>query len=113
MLAPLVEQIIQRALSGTPEELLKWADESELHYQTTIGLRVHLLEAQVPENVVDRLIGWTLEDGQFHPLRLEHLYASIGSLRQLPLSAESQRRYWQGLLDKTGQASTGRETLAT
>jgi len=98
MLAPLVEQIIQRALSGTPEELLKWADESELHYQTTIELRVHLLEAQVPENVVDRLIGWTLEDGQFHRSRLDDLHDSINT--------------WTSFLfPQSHSAATGRASL--
>lgn len=113
MLAPLVERIIRRALSGTPEELLMWADECQLHHQLTIRLRDRLLDARAPENVVDRLIGWTLENGQFHPLRLEDLNASLGTLHQLPFSEESQRGYWQGLLDKTGQASIDWETVAT
>lgn len=100
-------QLLQ-AIEGSPEDLLKWIDEMATFVIQVSDARDLLSEAQVPPEVIDQLILWTVEGDRFRFDRGVELHRFASAFIQAPLLARDQKQCLRDFLE----GIVGRETMA-
>ncbi|MES2573288.1 MAG: VWA domain-containing protein [Verrucomicrobiota bacterium] len=100
-LSDALEPRIGQVMAGSRDALLEWTKRCRPAFQELCRIREMLVARKLPQELVDRLLTWTVQAGEIDDARLHQLRETLLAIsNRPPFSAQAEIRLWQSFLMK-------------